>query len=156
MRRKEYEVTDPEALRAILDECKVCRVAVRDDEGPYIVPMNFGYKLYGKSLTLYFHSAKQGRKVDAFAKDGRVAFELDCAHSLIAGDKACAYSFAYKSIIGDGKIRTVDDAEEKKEALSVLMRHQTGKDFTFTDEMTRPVLVFKLEADRFTGKQINE
>ena len=156
MRRKEFEVTEPEALRAILDECKVCRVAVRDSEGMYIVPMNFGYQMKGQSLTLYFHSAKEGRKVDAFAKDGSVAFEMDCGHELIAREKACAYSYAYKSIIGDGIISTVDDPEQKKETLSILMRHQSGKEFTFTDEMASTVLVFKLESTHYTGKQIDD
>lgn len=156
MRRKEREVKDHQALCAILDECKVCRVATQDDEGLYIVPMNFGYSMQNGKLTLYFHSAKEGRKVRAFAKDSRAAFELDCGHSLIARETACEYSFAYKSIIGDGKITVIDDAEEKKAALSLLMKHQTGKGFVFTDKMADTAFVYKLEAEHFTGKQLND
>ena len=42
MRRSEREITDPEKLRQILDACKVCRIAMQDEQGLYLVPLNFG------------------------------------------------------------------------------------------------------------------
>lgn len=140
-----------EILR-ILDTCKVCRVAVQDCEGLYIVPMNYGYVFENGRLSFYFHSAMEGRKVRAFASSADVAFEMDCAHQLLEGERACQYGYAYKSIIGNGKISCVADLEEKKQALSILMKVQTGSDFAFTDQMASTVAVFRMDVSRFTAK----
>ena len=153
MRRNDREITDMREMLAVLDECKVCRIATIDDEGLYIVPLNYGYEYAGGKLTLFIHSAKQGRKVDAFLRHSKVAFEMDCGHRLLEAQVACENSYAFKSVIGSGVIGEVAEAGEKRRALAVLMRHQAGKDFAFDDNALQSVLVMKIEADRFTGKQ---
>jgi len=137
----------------MIAECKVCRIATQDEEGLYIVPLNFGYLYHDEKLTLFLHSAKEGRKVNAFSKNDKIAFEMDYEHRLIEGDIACKYGYTFKSIIGNGQISVVDNAEEKKKALSVLMKHQTGKDFSFDDNTANSVLVYKINVSNFTGKQ---
>ena len=42
MRLKKREVKEKADLRRILDSCQVVRIAVWDQEGPYLVPVNFG------------------------------------------------------------------------------------------------------------------
>ena len=59
MRRKDREITDIEEIRDIIEKCKVCRLAMQDEEGLYLVPLNFGYEFEEESLALYFHSAKE-------------------------------------------------------------------------------------------------
>lgn len=58
-------------------------MAVHDEEGMYIVPLNFGYTYEEDVLKLYFHSAGEGRKVDALAADPKVAIEMDTDHYLV-------------------------------------------------------------------------
>jgi len=152
LRRKDREVTEIKELIQIIDQCKVCRIAIQDSAGLYIVPMNFGYAYENNQLVLLFQSAKDGRKVRALKENSDVCFEMDCEHRLITGDTACQYSYSFKSIIGNGKVVFIDDAEEKKAALSALMKHQTGKDFSFDDKMIDSVLVFKIIVHEFTGK----
>ena len=36
MRRKDREVTEMEEIQQIFDECKVCRIGIMDENGPYI------------------------------------------------------------------------------------------------------------------------
>lgn len=153
MRRKEREVNSDEGLEEILACCKVCRIATQDEDGLYIVPVNFGYCLEGGKLSLFLHSAKEGRKVSAFAKGGQVAFEMDCDHRFIQGETACASGFAYASIIGQGKISLVEDLEEKKRALSLLMQHQSGREYTFGEREANSVFVYRIDALQFTGKR---
>ena len=43
MRRKDREVTEMEEIQQIFDECKVCRIGIMDENGPYIVPVNYVY-----------------------------------------------------------------------------------------------------------------
>lgn len=105
MRRKDREIRDLDQLEDILKECDAVRIAAQDEAGLFIVPMNFGYRLEGEKLTLFVHSAPEGRKVDAFRQDGMVAFEMDCGHALRTADTACGHSFTYRSIMGSGMIR---------------------------------------------------
>lgn len=152
MRRKDREVTDKNQLLEIVDCCKVCRIATQDKDGLYIVPLNFGYEYEEEALTLYFHSAKEGRKISAIAENSSVCFEMDCEHRLIEAEDACGYGYSFKSIIGNGIVTMIEDSEEKKKALSLLMLHQTGKEFAFNEKMAESVAVFKIAASSFTGK----
>ena len=61
-----------------------CRIAMIDNAQAYIVPMNFGYDFQGETLSLYFHCANEGRKIDILRVSKDVCFEMDCAHKLIA------------------------------------------------------------------------
>lgn len=154
MRRKDREVKEIQEMQKIIDSCKVCRIAMQDKDGLYIVPMNFGYSFENGILQLYFHSAKEGRKIEAFKENSDICFEMDCEHRLIdGGDNACKYSYAYRSIIGNGRVVFIEEPEEKKLALSALMRHQTGRDFEITDKMTEGVSLFKILASEFSGKE---
>ena len=62
MRRKDREISDYSEIIRIIESCSVCRLGLMDENEAYIVPMNFGYIVENKDLTLYFHSAKEGRK----------------------------------------------------------------------------------------------
>ncbi|MDF3005137.1 MAG: 5-nitroimidazole antibiotic resistance protein [Oscillospiraceae bacterium] len=152
MRRKDREVTEPAALLEIIRECKICRIAMQDEQGLYIVPLNFGYEFDDGKLTLYFHSAKEGRKIDILSKAPIVAFEMDCSHQLIESEIACRNGYAYKSIIGNGSASLIDDIEEKIKGLSLIMNHQTGKEFEMPPQAANSVAVFKIQATDFTGK----
>ena len=154
MRRKDRQVTSREGLEQIIANCKICRLAMMTDDGLYIVPMNFGYQLLDDdSLELYFHSAPEGRKIEALRAAPSVCFEMDCEHELLEANVACGYSFAYSSIVGNGTTVFFEDLEEKRLALLKMMQHQTGKNhFTFPDEALRRVTVFKVNASHFTGK----
>ena len=90
MRRSDRMITDREEIVDVLDSCKVFRMAVHDEEGMYIVPLNFGYTYEEDVLKLYFHSAGEGRKVDALAADPKVAIEMDTDHYLVEGQMPAA------------------------------------------------------------------
>lgn len=157
MRRSDRQVNDITSIKKIIDMCKVCRIAFLDEEGLYIVPLNYGYELTSDgSIIFYMHSAKEGRKVNAIrcAKEGLdVAVELDAGHKLVEGKTACEYGFAYASIIGNGKAYIVDSVYEKKDALKRLMLHQAEKDFEFNDEMADSVEIIKVVVDSYTAKE---
>ena len=114
--------------------------------------MNYGYSYEDNQLVLFFHSAMEGRKITALKDNSDVCIEMDCEHSLITGDEACQYSYSYKSIIGNGEALFIDDVVEKKKAMSILMKHQTRKDFSLDDRMVNSVSVFKIIVHSFTGK----
>lgn len=152
MRRADREVTKMEDILDIVSSCKVCRVGMRDEEGLYILPLNFGYVYEQDRLTLYFHCAREGRKLDAIKADSNVCFEMDGEHGLIEGNTACEYGYSFKSVVGTGSAYIVTEMVEKKRALYLLMKHQSGKNFEFTDAMANSVAVFRIEVNKITGK----
>lgn len=152
MRRKDREVTDINDLLSIVEECRICHLGLIDDKGMYIVPLNYGYEYINQRLNLYFHSAHVGRKIDAIINNPNVCIEMDCDHRLIEGEKACDYSFGFKSIIGNGKASIVSDYNEKLKGLSLLMKHETQRVFEFDEKMVNQVSVIKVEVTEFTGK----
>lgn len=153
MRRAERQVTDLAAIQEIVKSCNVCRLAMQDEEGLYIVPLSPGAKWEGEKLTLYFHCAGEGRKISALRADHRCAFEMDCGWRLTGEEgNACTYSCDYQSVTGVGTVRFVEDPQEKMAALAVIMTHQSGKEFSFTEKMAQSVTVLALEAEAYTAK----
>ena len=153
MRRKDRQITDLKAIRAILDKAKVLHLAMIDGDRPYVVPLNYGYTLENGALTLYLHSAREGRKLDVLWQNDRVAFVLETNVSQVSGgDIPCKYGEAYASVMGEGRAVLLADSAEKMAALSILMKTQTGRDFAFTPAMTDAVAVLRLDVDSFTAK----
>lgn len=151
MRKSNREVTSIEDIKKIINECKVMRLAVQDAEGIYIVPLNFGYEFEDGVWTFYYHSAKEGRKIDAITKNPKVAFELDCEGELMEAEKACAYSYRFASVMGNGTVSFLE-GEEKVRGLAILMNHQTGKHFKFSENETQNVSVFAVKSTSLTAK----
>ena len=159
MRRKDREVTDPEQIREILKDCKVCRVGFADESGVYIVPMNHGYVVEDGKMILYFHGAKEGRKLEMIRRNPTVGIEMDCGHALVEGQIACQYSFRYASIIGRGKAQIVEEREEKLRALKAVMKHQTGKDFDelgISAELEKAVSIIRVIVEEYSCKKYKE
>ena len=152
MTKREYEITDEAQIRRILDSAKVLRLGIAVDNVPYIYPMNYGYTMEDGKLSLYLHSAVKGDKLDLLRKNPNICFELDCDHVPFEGKIACQYGLAYSAISGRGRAVLVEDVEEKMEAMSVLMKTQTGKDFTFEDRLVSIVAVIRIDVSEYTAK----
>ena len=54
--------------------------------------------------------------------------------------------------MGHGNAAIVEDVEEKKRAMSILMKTQTGKDFTFEDRLVSIVAVIRIDVAEYTAK----
>jgi len=150
--RRELEVTDPSEILAILDKAKIVHIGLVDGDEPYVIPMNYGYTMQEGKLTLYLHGAKWGRKLDIMRANPKVFFSLECDVQPFEGDIACRYGTAYSSIMGKGTAEILEDVEAKKSGLSVFMKTQTGRDFTFSEKMVSIVSVIKIDVSWYTAK----
>ncbi len=153
MTRREREITDRESILQILDSARVVHLGMADGDEPYVVPMNYGYTMdeEGK-LTLYLHGATQGRKLDVMRKNPKVFLEMECGVQPFSGDVACRYGMAYSSLMGRGIAVMVEDPAEKMEAMSILMKTQTGGDFTFNEKLVKVVSVIRIDVLEYTAK----
>jgi hypothetical protein len=71
---------------------------------PYVVPVAYGYE----QGVLYFHSAKQGRKIELMNKNNRVCFEVD------------EWQKGWGSVICYGEVTLSEDIEAKKKCFELL------------------------------------
>ena len=151
--KREREVTDPAQIQYILDTAKVLHLGMVDGDEPYVIPMNYGYTLENGKLTLYLHGATKGRKLDVIQANPKVFFSLECDVVPFEGERPCQYGTTYASVMGRGVAKIVEDVDEKCEALTVLMKTQTGKDFTFTEKLVSIVSVIRIHVSSYTAKQ---
>ncbi len=152
MRRSDREITDREEIFHVMERCDVCRIALNDNEFPYILPLNFGMEVSAQSITLYFHGALEGKKYELIARDNRASFEMDCSHRLVLCEDDGNCTMEYESVIGQGHMEIVPE-EEKEHALSVLMRHYHSEDFSYNKAALPRTGVFKLTVERLQGKK---
>lgn len=153
MRRKDREVTDSARIDEIISRCHCCRLGFSDSGEVYIVPLNFGYVQRGGKRYFYFHSAKEGRKIDLLKNGCDVGFELDCGYALHPGEAPCDCYAEFSSIIGTGRAEIVTDQYEKILGLKSLMKQAAGReDCGFRPEMLEAVCVFRLEVDKLSCK----
>lgn len=139
---------------AVLSDCDCCRLGITDDDGcAYIVPMNFGYSVSGGALTLYFHCAAEGKKLDLIKKRPFVSFEADCAHGLIGGLRACDCTYSYASVMGKGKVTVSATDEGKRFGLEKLMsRYAKDVGADFSEKYLAATEVLALEVIEWTCK----
>lgn len=149
MRKADREIKDPGELEDVIRRAEVCRLAMVDDGEPYIVPLNFGYR----DGSLYFHCAREGRKLDILRKNPKVCFELETDVHLVKGEKACQWSTSFESVIGWGTATFVLDEKEVKEGLEVLMSHYTDGPYDFDPRSLSLTALITVKVERMTGKR---
>lgn len=154
MRRKDREIVDSGKINEIILDCDCCRIGFCEEEGAYIVPLNFGYTQQKGQRIFYFHGAGEGKKAVLAEKRPVVGFELDTGHALKRGEAACGYSFAYQSVTGKGIFESVTDLEECICALRMIMSHYSGiREWQFSEEVLSKTMVYKLTVTEMTCKE---
>lgn len=155
MRRSEREIRDQDEIRAILAREHVVRLAFAVDGEPYIVPLSYGYDADRHAICL--HTAVAGRKIQCIEKSPRVCFEIEGPHETLRDDTACGWSLRYESLVGYGVLREVTDPDDKVQALSCLMRQQSGgRDglpWEFRIDGIRATRVWRLAIESVVGKR---
>ena len=143
-------IQDQQQIEEILSKAKFLRLALSDADTPHIIPMAFGYK----DNSIYLHSSMKGEKIDILKKNPRVCFEVDIDADIITTDNICTYNVRYRSVIGYGQAKFLEDYNEKVEGLTVLSEHYEKKGpFDFGNEKVNRLSVIKIEIERMTGKE---
>ncbi|MBO5897326.1 MAG: pyridoxamine 5'-phosphate oxidase family protein [Clostridia bacterium] len=150
--RREKLITDIDTVIDILEKSKVLHLGLVDGDEPYVVPMNYGYTMDEGKLTLWLHGATQGRKYDIIRKNPKVFFEMECDLQPFEGDVACKYGISYTSLMGRGTAVIIEDSQEKQDALTFLMKTQTGMDFEFNEKLASVVGIIRIDVTDYTAK----
>ena len=150
MRKTEREIANRAAIDAVIRRCRVCRLGLTDGVEPYIVPLCFGYD--GRAL--YFHCAREGRKLEILRRNDRVCFEFDIDEGLVEAEQACGWSIRYQSVMGVGRARLVEEPEAQRRALARVMAQYSDRGYTqFPDATLARTAVIEVAIERISGKQ---
>ena len=149
MRLIKQQLPDEEAL-AILQKGGVGTLALWGDEGyPYSVPVNFKYE----DGCIYFHSAKNGHKVDAIARESKASMSV-VAKDVLLPEK---YTTDYCSVIVFGNIKLIADDEKKRRmiysfAKKFCSEYEDGIDEEI-DRAWNRLHVYEFKIEHMTGKR---
>ncbi len=150
MRRLDRKTED---YAGILERCKIVRLGLCDGGMPYIVPMNYGYDFDGTQLTLYLHSAHNGKKLDILRENPNACFEMDGAFELIYNAQEDSYTSYYECLMGSGQVEIVEAFDEKLSSLIKLMQHQCGEGtYEFNEKTVNAVTILKMKCVDFSAK----
>jgi nitroimidazol reductase NimA-like FMN-containing flavoprotein (pyridoxamine 5'-phosphate oxidase superfamily) len=137
-KRVRNEILDSNEIEDIILCSNHITLALCSNDVPYIVTMSYGYDRDRKYL--YFHCAKKGDKLDYIEKN-----ENGCGTIIIDNGylkKQCDHN--YKSLVIRGKINKVEDLEEKKHGLQILLNH--------LEEDPKPIFERNIKNDESYGK----
>jgi nitroimidazol reductase NimA-like FMN-containing flavoprotein (pyridoxamine 5'-phosphate oxidase superfamily) len=87
---------------------RVGRVGISLEDGPYILPVGYGYG----DNKIFFHSCYTGLKMEGIKKNPNVCFQVDESLSDIS---------MYKSVVIKGEAKVIEDEEEMVPFLQALI-----------------------------------
>lgn len=145
-------IEEREKIESVFSRCEICYIGMVDEDGsPYVIPMNFGYR----DGVVYLHSGPTGRCIDILQKNNRVCICFSTDHELVFQHPkvACSYRMKAKSIVCYGEVGFIDDPEEKRQALDLIMHHYSGRDFQYSEPALKNVRIWEVPIGKITAKE---
>lgn len=150
MRRSKQELPADEALRLLEAGSSGVLALLGDGGWPYAVPLSYAYAA-GK---LYFHCARAGHKLDAVRGEPRASFCV-VAQDLVVPEK---YTTHYRSVIAFGRVRILEDGDEKRRGIELLAERfapddSAGHRRRVVDSEWDNFCVLEFDIEHITGKE---
>ena len=117
IRNAEKEITDKEEIFRLLKLGKYSTIALANNSIPYIFTISYGFD--ETNNVLYFHSSRIGQKIE-FIKKNPIACATIIEDQGYNKEKCEHY---YNSLIIKGRIIIIDNLDEKKKGLGILLKH---------------------------------
>lgn len=153
MRRKDREVTDLREIVKIMEECHVLRLGLADGEYPYIVPVNFWYRVAGHKISLFIHGAMAGRKYELLRKNPRCSFEMDRPLGMECLEEEGAVTMRYQSVMGKATAYFLEGEARQRAIDEVIMaRYEQTRQFPYNPRTVEHTAVIRLDVTELTAK----
>jgi nitroimidazol reductase NimA-like FMN-containing flavoprotein (pyridoxamine 5'-phosphate oxidase superfamily)/predicted acetyltransferase len=158
MHLSQREITDPAVLDEILRQGRWTTLALvggetPDDPWPYALTLSYGYA--AEERALYFHTAREGLKLEILAANPRVCGTVVDDRGYLQGQ--CAH--AYRSVVYWGEMEIVDALADKRRAMEILLEHLEDDPAIMRQrlldrgETYARACILRLRIDGLTGKQ---
>jgi nitroimidazol reductase NimA-like FMN-containing flavoprotein (pyridoxamine 5'-phosphate oxidase superfamily) len=157
VRRSDRAVEDEGWIRAFLHRAPIGALATVYDGQPFINTNLFVYDEAAHAI--YLHTARYGRTRSNVEADERACFSISEMGRLLPADEALEFSVEYAGVTVFGSVRLVDDVNEAKRALQLLLDKyaphlKPGLDYRpTTDEELARTAVYCLQIDSWSGKR---
>jgi nitroimidazol reductase NimA-like FMN-containing flavoprotein (pyridoxamine 5'-phosphate oxidase superfamily) len=151
MRRIDKEINDTQFIESILKEADHCVIALSENNSPYLVPMNFGFK----DNILYLHSSPVGKKIEILKVNNKISFGVQTKTGIVKNKKACDWGMKYMSVIGEGYAYFIDNNDKKVEGLNIIMSKYSDNEsntFEYSETDLNNVSLIKVEVNQLKGK----
>lgn len=151
--RRSRQLLSQQDCEMILKENTSGVLSVYGEDGyPYGVPLSYVYA-DGK---LYFHSAKDGHKIDAVRNNNKVSFTVIAQDNIVAEE----YTTYFQSVIAFGTARILEQDDEKRAAIEQLAEKympdlKEGRLQEIEKEFHRLCMI-EVTIDSLTGKEAIE
>jgi len=107
---------DRETVHAILDAAPIAHVGFADKDWPMVIPM-----IHGRiDEIVYLHGAKAARFAKALGKGIPTCITVTMIDGLVLARSAFHSSMNYRSVVVHGMARSVEDMDEKTQALTLI------------------------------------
>ena len=153
MMRKKQQLTQEECIAILKNELRGVLSVLGDDDYPYGMPLNHFYcEVDGK---IYFHSGKQGHKIEAMMRHNKVSF---CVYDQ-GFRKDGEWALNIKSVIVFGHIELIEE-QDKLYEIARLLSYKFTDDAKYIEREIKTAgprtLMFALVPEHMTGKIVNE
>lgn len=153
MRRKKQKLSKEECDRILSNGTSGVLALHGDDGYPYAVPISYVYD--GEKL--WFHSAKNGHKIDAVTKNAKASFCVIDQDQIVPEE----YTTYFRSVIAFGRIRILEDDEEKRSAVEKLAVKYAPDDTAENRDQAierewKPLCMLEMEIEHLSGKEAIE
>ncbi len=150
MKRPDREITNRNEIDKIIHACDVCHLAFAINGDPYVVPVSYGYD----GNCLYFHTAREGKKIDFIAANPKVCFEMEHNVRLVSDESnPCRWTFKYESVIGYGRVEELTSPDDRATGLNRLVFHYSGKTWEFEPHELSSARIWRVVIESVTGKR---
>lgn len=157
MRRKDREIKDKEWIIAMLNRADYGVLATCKDGQPFTVARNFAYD--PERHAIYFHGARKGRTFENVGEGTPANLNVSEMGEWIIAERAMNFGVKYKGVVVFGTLRIVDDTDEAKHGLQLLMdKHfphlKPVVDYeATTDTDLKVTAVLRLDIKEWSGKE---
>lgn len=149
---KTVKLEEQDYIEEIISRSDISYVGMVDSQNtPYVIPMNFGYR----EGVIYLHSGPTGHSIDILEHNNNVCITFSIDHELVFQHPkvACSYRMKAKSVICRGKVRFIENLEDKREALNIIMSHYSDKTFEYSDPAVKNVKIWEIPVDAISAKE---
>jgi nitroimidazol reductase NimA-like FMN-containing flavoprotein (pyridoxamine 5'-phosphate oxidase superfamily) len=155
IRRKEKAIENKDEIIAIIQKAQYITVAMSINDEPYLATLSHGYD--PENYCIYFHCAQEGKKVDIL-KENNIVWGQALKDEGYA-DGSCDHLYATAQF--RGRVTFVNDHEEKKRALKIMIYALESDpekviEEQVTEKSLKRVNIGRIDIEYMSGKKAKE
>lgn len=159
IRRASNILEDNQKINDLLTRAKVGYLGLSDEEGTYVVPLNYVWM----DQMIFFHSSDEGRKSDALKTSSRICFTVSEDLGTVAHPIPADIGTSYTSVMVFGQVKMIEDVGEATRALQAMLdkfvpdyfEQKLASRFVeqYRSSLNSKTIVYCLVPDQITAKQ---